>query len=148
MFRPESEQTETTLYHVGLAACVMLAVGALAVKIGGMPEAIWAFFFACPVYTRTGYYCLGCGGTRALTALLHGQVWKSFLYHPAVCLGTIYFVCFMGSRMLKKATKGRFPAARFRRVYLYGFIVLVILNVLVKNWLRYSLGVDVLAGIG
>lgn len=144
MFRPESEQTETTLYHVGLVACAVFAVGALVVKIGGMPEGIWAFFFACPLYTATGYYCFGCGGTRAFTALLQGRLWRSFLYHPAVCLGTIYFVAFMASRVLYRLTKGRCPRVRFRRVYLYLLIGLVLVNFFVKNWLHYRLGIDIL----
>ncbi len=148
MFQPESEKTEQTLYRVGLAVCGVLAAGALAVKIGGMPEGIWAFFFACPVYSQTGYYCLGCGGTRAFTALLQGRLWQSFLYHPAVCLGTIYFVAFMGSRVLWRVSGGGIPRVRFRRVYLYGLIVFILVNFFVKNWLHYRLGTDILGMVG
>jgi len=45
----------------------------------------------CILHHFTGFYCPGCGGTRAFVALIHGQFLKSFYYHPlvfyvAVCL--------------------------------------------------------------
>ena len=144
MFRPESKETEQMLYHVGLAAAAVLAVGAFVVKIGGMPEAIWAFFFACPIYTHTGYYCFGCGGTRAFRALLGGRLWESLWYHPAVCLGGIWYGAFLLSHLMQRLTKGRFPAMRFRMVYFYLWILLILINFFVKNWLHYQTGIDIL----
>ena len=41
-------------------------------------------FPPCLFHLATGYYCPGCGGTRAITSLLHGQILNSFLYHPVV----------------------------------------------------------------
>ena len=43
-------------------------------------------FPPCLFHLATGYYCPGCGGTRAITSLLHGQILNSFLYHPVVPL--------------------------------------------------------------
>ena len=37
--------------------------------------------FPCLFHLVTGYYCPGCGGTRAIASLLHGQLFRSFLYH-------------------------------------------------------------------
>lgn len=40
--------------------------------------------FPCLFHLATGYYCPGCGGTRAIASLLHGQLFCSFLYHPVI----------------------------------------------------------------
>lgn len=37
----------------------------------------------CPFYEITGLYCPGCGGTRSLTALLHGDVLLAFHENPS-----------------------------------------------------------------
>lgn len=38
----------------------------------------------CLFHELTGFYCPGCGGTRAVLALLAGHPVLSFLYHPLV----------------------------------------------------------------
>ena len=38
----------------------------------------------CYWLTHFGYYCPGCGGTRAFENLLYGHIIKSFIYHPFV----------------------------------------------------------------
>ena len=46
----------------------------------------------------TGFYCPGCGGTRAVKYLLRAEVGRSIQYHPLVCLYGIRFD--VGSRKL------------------------------------------------
>ena len=52
-----------------------LALGATAVAgfgaIAFLPQSLWP---RCPIYALTGIYCPGCGGQRAVSALLHGDV--------------------------------------------------------------------------
>ena len=38
----------------------------------------------CFFHRITGYYCPGCGGTRATSALLHGHFLQSLYFHPFV----------------------------------------------------------------
>jgi hypothetical protein len=45
----------------------VLAVGVLAT----VPQAYWP---KCPIYWTTGIYCPGCGGLRATSALLNGDI--------------------------------------------------------------------------
>jgi len=36
----------------------------------------------CPLHALTGIYCPGCGSTRCLYALLHGDVWLALAMNP------------------------------------------------------------------
>ena len=37
-------------------------------------------------YRVTGFRCVGCGGTRAIESLLHGQIGQAVYYNPLVVL--------------------------------------------------------------
>jgi len=39
-------------------------------------------FAPCPILTLTGWQCPGCGSTRALYSLLHGDVAQAFTMNP------------------------------------------------------------------
>lgn len=49
------------------------------------------YIFFCPLYEMTGLYCPGCGGTRSVTALLHGHPLLAFHENPAVPLLLLFF---------------------------------------------------------
>lgn len=38
--------------------------------------------YLCPLYAATGYYCPGCGGTRAVYDLAHGDVASALSMNP------------------------------------------------------------------
>ncbi|RYU86148.1 DUF2752 domain-containing protein [Mucilaginibacter terrigena] len=40
----------------------------------------------CPFKQLTGLDCPGCGLQRSVIALLHGDIYQSFKYHPATIL--------------------------------------------------------------
>ena len=53
--------------------------------------------FPCFTYTYTGYYCPGCGDTRALHALTHGHILQAIDYNllfpfVVIVLAWYYFV--------------------------------------------------------
>jgi hypothetical protein len=50
------------------------------------PSAAGNFFPKCPSYAFLGLYCPGCGITRALHALLHGQWAQAMAYNPLAML--------------------------------------------------------------
>lgn len=41
----------------------------------------WLKLPACPFHEQTGIYCPGCGSTRSLTRLFHGDVLGAFRYN-------------------------------------------------------------------
>ena len=55
------------------AAALVVCVGLAAVLLLFPPQQ-YGFYPDCPVYRYLHVLCPGCGATRALAALLHGQV--------------------------------------------------------------------------
>ncbi len=48
------------------------------------PPGEYSFYPPCPLYTWTGFLCPGCGGTRAIAALLHGHWAEAWHLNPLV----------------------------------------------------------------
>ncbi len=102
--------------------------------------------FHCKIASALGLYCPGCGGSRAVAALLSGRILRSFLYHPSVpiaaaCL-TFYDVrtaCFL-------LGKGRMPSRRLGLFLFLFCIASVIVGCFVKNALLFH-GIDILGDI-
>ena len=99
-------------------------------------------FLSCPFHAITGLYCPGCGGTRAIMALLSGHPAVSFLYPPAVLYGA---ACAAGAVIYhyycraKKKTPSRMAG---RYVLLFGCLVLAA-NFIWKNGMLLN-GRDIL----
>ena len=55
-------------------AAPVVCVGLAAVVLLLFPPQQYGFYPACPIYRYLHVLCPGCGATRALAALLHGQV--------------------------------------------------------------------------
>lgn len=87
----------------------------------------------CTFYSTVGVYCPGCGGTRAVNYLLHGQFFQSFIYHPVVLYTGLLILCYMFSHSLSLLTKGRVKAMLFRPIYFYIMIGIILMNWIVKD---------------
>ena len=48
------------------------------------PPGQYSFYPVCPIYAWTGFLCPGCGGTRALAALLHGHLAEAWHWNPLI----------------------------------------------------------------
>ena len=59
----------------------------------------------CVFRDTVGFYCAGCGGTRAFYYLVHGRLWKSFLYNPFVIYMVVVYVLFMVNTFLYMHTE-------------------------------------------
>lgn len=40
------------------------------------------YILKCPLFNTFGIYCLGCGGTRAINCLLHGNLLEAISFNP------------------------------------------------------------------
>lgn len=78
---------------IGLA--VPFAVGlifALREHIIGLTK----LMHGCTFYKVTGLWCTGCGNTRSVIALLHGQIWRSVRCNPAVLFLVVIAILLYG----------------------------------------------------
>lgn len=109
-------------------------------------QPLWAFFrLPCLFRLVTGLYCPGCGGTRAVVYLLHGDLLQSFVYHPLVLYMVFVALLLCVSRLTARLTKKpeRFLGHELTFVYIGVGIVLV--NWIVKNVCLAGFGIDLLA---
>ena len=82
----------------------------------------------------TGFYCPGCGATRAFVLLCRGRLRDSIFYYPAVLYAAVLYIWFMVSNSIHLVSKGRIPIGlKFRNLYLYIGILLILGNWIVKN---------------
>ncbi len=131
------KSTEQTLYRLGLAAILVVAAAYFIFRYFHI--SLSGPLFACPIHTLTGLFCPGCGGTRATALLFSGRIPGSIVCHPFVLYGLAVFCVFMGSHTLEIFTRGKIQGVTYRHIYIKIAVVLLILNVLVKNlaWLLF-----------
>jgi hypothetical protein len=84
------------------------------------------FFPLCPFRALTGFTCPGCGTTRGLHQLLHGNLTAAFMLNPLMVLVTPFLLYALirhtGSVMLGKPVKGNIVPAKY--IYaLFGFVL-------------------------
>lgn len=129
---------EDELFRIGLtalAAAVALAVLYQCILRDYLPEV------PCFFSTFLGFYCPGCGGTRALTALLHGHFLRALWYHPFVpYFAFVYFGFLMTQGLHKLGIKGM-RGWKFHNWYLWGGLAILAVNFIVKNVLRLIFGI-------
>lgn len=131
---------EDELFLTGL---ISLAAGA----------ALWALYYLwlrrfipripCFFSNVLGIYCPGCGGTRAVYALLHGRLLKAVWCHPLVPYGAVIYGGFMLTQGLHRLGVKCIKPWKFHNWYLYGAMAILVCNFLVKNLLRLVWGVTI-----
>lgn len=87
----------------------------------------------CSFHSVTGFYCPGCGGTRAVHALLHGRILESLRYHPFVLYFAVGYVVYMLSHLLDIMSKGRVKGLSFCPYYWYVAVGLLLGQWVLKN---------------
>lgn len=126
--------------------------------------ALWRWFgrqgYPCLFRLLTGFYCPGCGGTRALKYLLQGQVFKSLYYHPLILymaiVGAVEGSLWAADKMRGQGSgdagrnQGRGMEGdrdRKRRPYekeIYVGLGIIAVNWAVKNWVLAVMGIPMI----
>lgn len=132
---------EEKLYQAGL---VLFVVSVAAIPFLGsviLPK-LNLTQSGCVVWMLFEAYCPGCGGTRAVNALLHGHLLLSLWYHPLVLYSVVLYFAFMVSwTMARFGLFGIKKGIAFRTGYMYGMLVIVAVNFVAKNLLKFCFGV-------
>jgi hypothetical protein len=98
----------------------------------------------CRFLALTGYYCPGCGGTRAVDALLRGQIMTSLHYHPVVLYAFLGVVIFAISHTLNIVSRKKIPALLFRETFFYVMIGIIAFQWIIKNAIYFFTGVHII----
>lgn len=139
----KSPSMETAFYITGWCGIGLVAAVALFVRISGVD--LNQLLLPCAFHTFTGLYCPGCGGTRAVTFLLHGDSIRSLIYHPFVIYGGVLCLWFMVSQTIERLSAHRIAIGmKYRDIYLWAAMILVLLNFVVKNVLLIFWKIDLL----
>lgn len=134
----KEKNLETELFHIGLIFLVLgSGIGALYYFVlrDMLPQ------MPCLFDRLFGIYCPGCGGTRALKALLHGRLLQSLWYHPLIPYTAAVAGGFMVTQGLDRLGLTDQKGWKYHSWYLYGALILVVGNFLVKNVLRLVWGI-------
>jgi hypothetical protein len=99
-------------------------VGAFVALAGGwvlytFPPAASTFYPRCVFHSVTGLDCPGCGSTRAVHALLHGEIGTAFRLNPFLFLVGLMLLCMVPSLM-----RGEYP--RFLAKPWFGWLSVVV----------------------
>lgn len=134
---------EDQLYSVGLG--LLLAAPLILAMYQYLRTKLPFLAMPCLLRTFTGYYCPGCGGTRAVYALLHLQLWRSFCYHPFVPYTAAVYGWFMISHTIEKISHRKFCIGmKWNPAWLWMGLAILMINVLIKDGAIFFFHVDLL----
>ena len=123
------KSNDDILYYVGLALLVTAGLVIFAINIVDIELP------GCIVHRLTGIYCPGCGGTRAIMYMVKGQFIQSLYHHPAVLPFTVGLLVFLTTHTIEKIKpNGKIRGLKFRLIYIWIFMGLLVLNVVLKNF--------------
>lgn len=135
--RQEERETETVdrvFFITGIFGVLAAVICLIVWKVTG--QSFIPPVPPCTIHAVTGLYCPGCGGTRAVYALIQGKFFTSFYYHPIVPYTAAVGGWFLISQSIARLSRGRFRAVmHFKPRYLWIALALVVINCFFKNFI-------------
>ena len=96
----------------------------------------------CWFYEELHLYCPGCGCTRALIAMLHGDLLASLRYNSGVFYFAAAVTLYLVTQTVQRLSRGKIRCGiRYRNVYLYIGFGILIANAVVWNILWHGFGI-------
>jgi hypothetical protein len=90
------------------------------------------FFPTCMFHAATGLYCPGCGATRALYALLHGDFLLA-LKDNALFMATLAVLAVWSGRFILRKLKNQPATFKLSPKFLWGFLAVAGVFVVLRN---------------
>lgn len=113
-------QQSTRLLFIHIGACI--AAGLIAFLFKAFDLHLWP----CAFHAITGYYCLSCGSTRAVIALLQLDIASSFLLNPMPLMIVGFMATVMGFEVAGILKNKRYPFRWLPHVIIGMLAVLVV----------------------
>jgi hypothetical protein len=114
----------------GAAAAVVVA--ALAV-VYNFPPAEYSFYPRCPIYAVTHLLCPGCGATRALYWLLHGNLREALHYNALFTMAAPVLLAWAAVWASRALRYDRFPRMAVPRGAIAAVGIAVLLFAIARN---------------
>lgn len=135
----KQKKLEDQLFYLGWATLLIFAAAAVFYFKVLEPK---QFIIPCMWNRLFQMYCPGCGGTRAIYTMLHGQFLASLWYHPLVLYSVTLLGSFLVTQTASRLTKGRLcKGMHFHNWFLYGALAILLVNWIGKNLLRHLFGI-------
>lgn len=99
---------------------------------------------SCVLHDVMHIYCPGCGGTRAIFALLSGKLLTSLYYNPAIVLGVVLVMHYEVGVLLTLIKKNgkRYYCTNWSPVIVC--LAILVVFTIVRNYLLIGCGYDML----
>ena len=133
--QPHCWREEKPIFVIGIALFVLFAL--VGVIEYSNPQYLQQLTPSCFVRTHVGLYCTGCGATRAVLALLHGQILKSAYYNVVVLYVVVFYGIYVVRGTLYLLSKGKYAYMRFRVCYVFAGLGIAVIQAVVKNVALY-----------
>lgn len=135
---------ENGFYIAGICLAVIIFIYFLFHRMTGFR--LEKYLSPCMFHEMTGYYCPGCGITRAVYAFFEGNLLQCFRYHPFVLYAAVFGGWFLISQTIERLSKGKIAIAmRYRDCYLWIALAILMVNFLVKNIALLFFHIDLLS---
>lgn len=121
-------------------------VWAFAFVVAAMAILLWQFdpnqagnpLPPCPFHWLTGWYCPGCGATRAMHALLHGDIAKAFAMNPLLVLALPLVLLLLLHRLRALPEKLRSTALFFSDARPWALIIILYAVLRNLHWYPFN----------
>ena len=115
-----------------IAIFLVLAVTGVAAVIFFYNPATHGFYPVCQFHRLTGLNCPGCGGTRAVYALLHGNL-PAALKDNALVVAGIFLALLRGGWWLVNRWRGRPAGEFFSAKFLWPLLAILLVFTVLRN---------------
>jgi len=127
---PKISRSNPNVWFAGIILAATVFGGAAVIFF--FNPATHGFYPICQFHRLTGLNCPGCGGTRALYALLHGD-FSTALRDNALFVGGLIFLASRGIWFAARKSLGRVNGEFFPARFLWTLLVIALLFAVLRN---------------